>query len=93
MRDDPVEKVIADALDAVGIAHIREVAPNGPNGRSLDFYVPSWGIYIECKRYHAGRVVHQMASVPDILVAQGMPAAIVLANLIRQQAYMGDKDD
>jgi hypothetical protein len=66
---DPVERVVADALTEAGIDWD---IPDHPI--TLDFKVKD-GPYIECKRFHAPRVVNQMAQAEDVIVIQGMAAA------------------
>lgn len=75
---DPVEKVIADALDEMGAAYDAPCPET-----DLDFYVSSFGIWIECKRFHTPRTTEQMSRVKNIIVIQGMKAAEVFAALIR----------
>lgn len=76
---DPVERVIEDALLDIGA--IYQAGHEVPN--NLDFYLPHAGIYIECKRFNTDWIAGQMARVPDIIVVQGMKAAILLATLIK----------
>lgn len=81
---DPVERVIFEALSDAGEDFVfgRDGGINGPT-KGLDFYLPSKDLYIEVKRYHALRVVSQMARVENVIVCQGLPAAEYLAGLIR----------
>jgi hypothetical protein len=76
---DPVEKIIADALG--DIPFTMEGEPEHPEG-SLDFYVPSWGVFIEVKRFHSPRISDQMSRQPNVIAVQGMDAAIAFAELI-----------
>lgn len=73
---DPVERVIADALDAACIAY--EVERDDTH---LDFRLAN-GVYIECKRYHTPRIAEQMTRAENVIVVQGMDAARWLASII-----------
>lgn len=77
---DPVEETIAEALDAAGIAYERDKL-------QLDFYVPAFGVFIECKRMHTPRISEQMTRAQEIIVVQGMHAARTLAALIRSSRH------
>lgn len=76
---DPVERVIANALDARGI---RYVVDGEGDTKQLDFYVPEWKVYIEVKQFHTDRVAEQMSRADNVIVIQGMQAAFVFAELI-----------
>jgi hypothetical protein len=75
---DPVERVIEDALIECGIEYTRADEMT----RHLDFYLPRLNIYIEVKQFHTPRIEKQMARVPDIIVIQGMKAAVIFAKMI-----------
>jgi hypothetical protein len=79
---DPVERIIADALEARGIAYRHE-----QNG--LDFYLPEHDLYIEVKRMHSPRIAEQMSRAPNVIAVQGMDAATWLADLIRKRSFTG----
>lgn len=79
-RSDPVERVIAKALDAAGIAYVGENDPS--NQPRLDFYLPDLGIYIEAKRMASERTVEELARAVLVILIQGMRAAEALADLI-----------
>jgi hypothetical protein len=68
---DPVEKVIADALDTAGYIYIV-----GTEHKALDFYLPDFDIWIECKRFHSPRIDDQLSRRPNIILIQGMEAAL-----------------
>lgn len=64
---DPVERVIADALDAAGIGYVHEAAdPDYTDG--LDFRLEN-DLYIECKQFHSPRATEQMARVANALLS------------------------
>lgn len=75
---DPMEAVIERGLETAGIEYRRADA----NPRHLDFYLPGLDLYIEVKRFHTPRVAEQMARVPDIIVIQGMKAAVTFVKMI-----------
>lgn len=79
MSKDPVEAVVAAALDAAGIGYTRQPADT----LGLDFYVPYWDLYIEVKRFHSVRISEQMPRAPNVIAIQGMGAATAFADLLR----------
>jgi hypothetical protein len=76
---DPMEQLIADALDEAGIPYVRD----GENPSHLDFRLDN-GIEIEVKRFHSPRISEQMSRVDNVIVAQGKEAVEFLASLIGQ---------
>lgn len=78
---DPMERQIADALDAAGIEFEHERRPE-----NLDFYVPAFDIFIEVKRMHSPRIADQMSRAPHIIAAQGDKGVAFLAALLRRAA-------
>jgi hypothetical protein len=85
---DPMEKLIADALDAVGASYTTDFG--GGNPSCLDFRLSS-GIEIEVKRFHTPRIAEQMARADNVIVAQGEWAVRFLAFLIRASAAAKDE--
>lgn len=79
-RNDPVEKIIAEALDEVGIESCGERSPRGVR---LDFYLPEYDLHIECKHLHSDRISEQMSRTENVIAVQGMRSAEWLAALIR----------
>jgi hypothetical protein len=77
---DPIERIIAEALDAARIPYCHHSKGNERPGQ-LDFALPS-GVQIECKQFHAARVVDQMAAHSDVIVIQGRAAALAFAGMI-----------
>lgn len=77
---DPMERLIADALDGAGVSY--ETDSGGGNPLGLDFFVPAWDLHIEVKRFHSARVAEQMSRAPNVIVAQGEVAVRRLAELI-----------
>ena len=77
-KPDPVETTLERAFNEAGIEYRRADA----NPRHLDFYLPAFDLYVEVKRYHTDRTAKQMERVPDIVVIQGMKAAVAFARMI-----------
>lgn len=77
---DPMERLIADALDYAGIAYATDVGGGNPSG--LDFKLDN-GIEIEVKRFHSPRIADQMARAPNVIAVQGKEAVEYLAEMIR----------
>lgn len=72
---DPMERIIADALDAAG-------EPYQVNALGLDFYLPCQDVYIEVKRMHSDRIADQMSRAPNVIAVQGEQAVRLLAATI-----------
>lgn len=80
--DDPVEAIVADALDDAGIDYIHESERNGVY-QNVDFYLPGYDIWIECKAFPCGkRVAKQLADKENIILIQGREAAEGFRRLI-----------
>jgi hypothetical protein len=78
--NDPMERLIGDALDDADIPYIHNV-PAGYG--TLDFYLPLQDVYIEVKRFYSDRIDRQMSSAQNIIVCQGKEAVLFLAKAIR----------
>ena len=85
MITDPMELMIAEALDAAGISYVHEAS----NPSKLDFKLLDIGVEIEVKQFHSDRIAKQMARVDNVIVAQGRGAVELLALLIRGQGAGG----
>lgn len=75
---DPVERWVALALCFTTVTWIKDYrSPNNDSSspRTLDFYIPEWDTYIECKRFHTDRVDDQMRHIENFIVIQGIGAA------------------
>lgn len=79
MRTDPVERVVAEALEVAGVAFVDE---RDPSSMGLDFYLPALDTHIEVKRFHTDRVLEQMKRSQNIIVIVGIDAARSFAQLI-----------
>lgn len=76
---DPIEGIVADALDARGFEYICD---GEGDTRALDFYLPLLDLYIEVKQFHTDRVAEQMSRVSNVIVIQGAGAALAFADWI-----------
>jgi hypothetical protein len=81
---DPMEVIIAAALDTRGVRYIHE-SEGKEKTDGLDFYLPEFGTYIELKRLYAPRIVTQMERVNNVIVIQGMEAALAFESLLAAQ--------
>lgn len=80
---DPVEKVVSLGLIKAGIKFQHESEQNSNAYlQSLDFFLPEYGIYLECKRFHTDRISDQMSRSDNVIAIQGMGAAEFFANAI-----------
>lgn len=72
---DPLEQLVADALDSLGIKYEHESEPTTlAKVHSLDFYIPGFDIFIEIKRFHTERVTYQISRVENLILLQGEQA-------------------
>lgn len=76
---DPMEQIVADALDSADIAYVTDFG--GGNASGLDFRLSN-GVEIEVKRFHSDRIGAQMKRADNVIVAQGETAVRYLADLI-----------
>ena len=72
--EDPIEKIVREALEVRGINYLR--------GAPLDFYLPDYGLFIECKQFFTERVTRQLKDREDIVLVQGRVAAHAFARLL-----------
>lgn len=88
--NDPMERIIADALHDAKISHMID-AVHGTD-HHLDFHLPDeapHGVAIEVKRMHAPRIAEQMSRHPDVITAQGEYAVRLLGRAIRSLGREG----
>lgn len=78
---DPLEEIIAQALDHVGEPYL--TAENGQNPSGLDFRLPDRGVEIEVKAFHTPRIEEQMSRAPNVIAVQGRQAVELLASWIK----------
>jgi hypothetical protein len=77
-RGDPMEESVERWLLANNIQFRR-----GDDMKTrLDFFLPDFNVYIECKRFHTPRINDQMERAPDIIVIQGTASLRFLDSLI-----------
>jgi hypothetical protein len=65
---DHLEREVGELLNEIGISFIHESQNNGSN---LDFYLPSYDVYIEVKQLHTEIVVHQLSKRDNVILIQG----------------------
>ncbi len=80
MSDDPMERIVAIALNDAGIDYVRDYGGENPSG--LDFRLAN-GIEIEVKRFHSPRIADQMARAENVIAVQGKEAVEFFAGLLR----------
>lgn len=81
MNNDPMEAIVAQALDAAGISYWRD----GEHGPCLDFRLGN-GVEIEVKRMFSPRIAKQMASAENVIAIQGEQAVRFFAELLHMGA-------
>ena len=82
---DPIEKIIADALDGAGISYRHE-----SDGAPLDFAVGD--VLIEVKQFHSERTNAQLSKHHNVILVQGITAACWFARSI-SNGVLEDGDD
>lgn len=75
---DPIERIIAEALDKAAIQYRRA----DDSAVALDFYLLTSDVYIEVKQFHTDRIAAQMSRADNVIAVQGRKAAEWLANKI-----------
>ncbi|MDP3405079.1 MAG: hypothetical protein Q8S03_10345 [Brevundimonas sp.] len=75
---DPMEAIVAAALDRAGIGYVR--IPKETAG--LDFRLTGTTVHIEVKRFHSPRIAEQMSRTEDVIAIQGEPAVKWFADRI-----------
>lgn len=88
-RMDPMEAIIAEALDEAKIAYVTDFGGNNPSG--LDFSIPELGIEIEVKRFHSPRIAEQMSRADNVIALQGEQAVRLFASMLRDSARVDEK--
>ena len=76
---DPVEKIVARALDFHAIDFLHE---SENKEQRLDFYLPKRDLFIECKQFHTDRIDDQVKGMTNVLIIQGMAAAKAFEDLL-----------
>lgn len=79
--NDPMEEIIAKALDHAGMAYLTGDGGHNPSG--LDFRLTENGIEIEVKRFHSDRIAEQMSRADNVIAIQGELAVRFFADLLR----------
>lgn len=77
---DPVEKDVAEALTVASVRFVHESEMKNEGG-NLDFYLPDYDCYVECKAYYTERTAEQIKGKQVILV-QGYQAAKALVAIL-----------
>ena len=81
-KADPLEQMLAHALQKSGIVFIRD--RNGENPSGLDFLLPNLGIEIEVKRFHSDRIGEQMSRAENVIALQGEVAVRWFCEILRK---------
>lgn len=76
--EDLVEKPIAQMLERLGI----EYEHDNIKSSGLDFYLPSYDIYIECKQFFSERIYRQTRDKRNVIVVQGQDSATFLEQIL-----------
>lgn len=86
---DPIEKIVADGLAAAGIRFVHE-SESKDRTFALDFYLPDFCIFIECKQFWSAGLSEQMKRCPNTIAIQGREAAHTFARMIVNQQTRAD---
>lgn len=76
---DPIERIVADALDRRGVAYTIDGCGDT---KGLDFRLLGTDVHVECKQFHTERAAEQMARAENIIVIQGRQAAEMFAAML-----------
>lgn len=82
---DPIEFIIAKSLLAAGVKFVHE---SEDKGQKFDFFLPGYGLYIECKQFSTPRTSEQIKDREDVIVIQGKHAANQFACLLADVQVM-----
>ena len=83
---DPIEKIIAVALDSAGIRYVLDGDAPKSLTHNLDFYIPDFGIHIEVSAYYTARKIEQLSRADSVIYVQGRAAANAFAQLLKNRA-------
>lgn len=75
--NDPVERAVEALLKDGGVKYERH------NSARLDFYLPDFDIYIECKQFPTERIVEQLGRAECVVVIKGRRTVAALRDLIK----------
>ena len=78
---DPMEAIIAAALDGAGIRYTCGAEPT-----RLDFQLPN-GVEIEVKQMHSPRIAEQMSRTDNVIAIQGRRAVEWFASLLTRSNH------
>lgn len=81
---DPFEIRVENILKKNGIKYIHESERNGIDQR-LDFYIPEFDVYIECKQMHSERSISQLGSAENVILIQGDKSILFLEQIISKK--------
>ena len=79
---NPLEKQVADALDAREIKWLHE--DEAGNVARLDFYIPSSGVYVEVKQAYSPRCDAQLSRAENVILVQGIDAVRAFCDLLKK---------
>lgn len=74
---DPIEKIVASALIKHEISYECD-----PKRHDLDFRLLEWDLLIEVKRFYTPRITRQLKDRENVLLIQGLDAAIAFSRLL-----------
>lgn len=69
---DPIECIVAMSLCVAGVKYVHE---SQDKNQKFDFFLPGYGLYIECKQFSTPRTSEQIKDREDVIVIQGKHAA------------------
>jgi len=83
----PMEMAFENMCVRYGIKFERNDSVTG-----LDFYLPSFNVYVEVKQFHSERIAEQMSRQENVIAIQGMRGMVALEKMMNQAWLMGDKN-
>lgn len=88
---DPIERPIAEALLKIGVNYIHDSEKGGKT--NLDFYLPDYDVYIECKAFYSDRAIRQIKDKRNVILVQGYDAANLLKKLFLTKPIKKKSDE
>lgn len=80
--NDPLEQMIAVALDNAGIKYFTDYEGKSP--ANLDFFLPDLDIYLEIKSGHSKRISKQMTRHQNIIAIQGQKSVGFVVDMLKK---------
>lgn len=78
---DDLERTIGEKLTDLNVEFVHE---SENKNQQLDFYLPTFDIYIEVKQFYSNRVTAQLYAQQNVILIQGRKSMDALMKLISE---------